>query len=179
MQFNETLIPGCYEIFPKVVEDVRGKFVKSFNANSFQDHGLETTFTESFYSVSRKNVLRGMHFQLPPQAHVKLVYCVAGDVLDVLVDLRVGSPVYGQAIKFNLSAANAKMLYIPIGVAHGFYTISDVATMIYMTSTVHAPQYDAGINWQSFAIWPTANPILSARDNQHPFLENFISPFEF
>ena len=178
MQFIETSIPDCYEIIPRVIEDNRGKFVKTFHKNTFIENGLESNFAEEYFSVSQKNVLRGMHFQLPPHAHVKLVYCSDGEVLDVLVDLRVGSPVYGKAVKFNLSAEKANILYIPIGVAHGFYTLSEMATMIYKTSTVHNASCDCGILWNSFDVWKVEAPILSDRDKGHKCLKDFISPFK-
>jgi len=177
MQFITTSIPGCYEIYPQVINDHRGKFVKTFHGESFKKNKLTTDFVEEYFSVSKKSVLRGMHFQLPPHAHIKLVYCIEGEVLDVLVDLRLGSPAYGNPIKFHLSSVKYNALYIPIGVAHGFYSLSDNTTMVYKTSTAHAADYEAGILWKSFDIWPDANPILSVRDNNHPLFADFVSPF--
>ena len=116
MKFIETPISGCYELFLKEITDIRGKFVKTFHTEMFNEHGLETNFAEEYYSIS-KNVLRVMHFQLPPYATVKLVYCIIGSVLDVLIDLRRGSSVNGKPVSFILSADKKKMVYIPIGVA--------------------------------------------------------------
>lgn len=177
MQFIETEIPGCYEMHPQIMTDNRGKFVKTFHCELFKEKGLETNFVEEYFSVSTKRVLRGMHFQLPPHAHVKLVYCIDGEVLDVLIDLRVDSPAYGKPIKFNLSSIACNILYIPIGIAHGFYTLSNNATMVYKTSSVHNANSDAGILWKSFDVWSDNEPILSNRDQNHPLFDNFINPF--
>ncbi len=179
MKFVKTEIPGCFQILPNIMEDTRGKFVKTFSADLFEEHKLESRWKEEFFSVSKKGVLRGMHFQLPPHAHTKLVYCLDGEVLDVLVDLREGSPVYGEPVIFNLSSKKNNILYVPIGIAHGFYTKSDLAIVVYKTSTAYAPDYDAGISWQSVDVWPDKNPVLSERDSKHPILSDFITPFVY
>ncbi|MFE4105276.1 dTDP-4-dehydrorhamnose 3,5-epimerase [Almyronema epifaneia] len=180
MDIKPTPIPGCYEIHPRIFTDQRGSFVKTFHQDIFRQHGLETHFAEEYYSHSRQNVLRGLHFQLPPQDHVKLVYCTAGEVLDAVVDLRLGSPTYGQFATFSLSAENAIALYMPKGLAHGFYAVSEQATMLYRVSTVYSPEHDAGIRWDSAGIpWPSAVPILSSRDQTFPTLADFASPFVF
>ncbi len=174
-------LPGCVELQPRVLSDARGRFVKTFHAAAFQQLGLCDQFAESYYSVSQRGVIRGLHFQTPPMAHTKLVYCVAGAVLDVVVDLRVGSPTYGQHALFELSAEQGNSVYIPAGMAHGFYTRSEQATLVYQVSTVYAPQHDAGILWNSAGIaWPEdATPILSERDQQFPTLAAFVSPFRY
>lgn len=178
MNFIKTHILDCYEIYPKIIKDNRGYFVKTFQENIFREYGLEANFAEEYYSVSKQKVLRGMHFQLPPHAHVKLVYCIEGEVFDVLVDLRINSPFYGKAFSFNLSSEKGNILYIPIGVAHGFYTLSENAVMVYKTSTIHVPECDAGIRWDSFDLWSDNNPILSERDKNHPYFKDFASPFK-
>ena len=180
IELNESRIPGCFELRPKVFNDERGTFVKTFHFDVFIEMGLQTKWAEEYYSISRKGVLRGLHFQLPPHDHEKLVYCVAGKVEDVVVDLRCGSPTYGQCVMFELSSEVANMVYIPRGFAHGFYTISDTATMMYKVSTVYAPEYDAGIHWNSvdFA-WPDNNPILSKRDSEFPPITSYSSPFSY
>ena len=170
-------LAGCFELQPKVVEDARGRFVKVFHAEAFASAGLPTEFAEEFYSVSEKNVIRGMHFQLPPMDHVKMVNCIVGEVLDVVVDLRVGSPTYGQFELFELSAAKANSLYIPKGMAHGFCARSK-AVMLYNVGTVYSPAHDVGLLWSSMGIpWPTEQPVLSKRDTLFPTLDDFISPF--
>ncbi|QQK72846.1 dTDP-4-dehydrorhamnose 3,5-epimerase [Pectobacterium versatile] len=150
MKVNATNLDNIYEIDNKLFKDERGFFVKTFHASTFIDNGLEGNFTESFYSTSHKRVLRGMHFQLPPHDHTKLVYCVSGKILDVVVDIRVGSKTFGEYFSTILSPEKANSLYIGRGYAHGFLTLSESATMVYMTSTVYAPDHDSGIRWDSF-----------------------------
>ena len=182
MQFNikQTKISECVELWPKVIRDKRGLFVKTFHDDVFKKNGLETHFVEEYYSFSHKRVLRGLHFQLPPMDHVKLVYCVFGKVLDVVVDLRVGSPTYGDFETIELSAENANMVYIPKGLAHGFYVISESAIMMYKVTTVYSPEYDTGILWNSANIpWPDESPIISKRDSEFIAFKNFKSQFVY
>src|SRR6476620_12581690 len=110
MQINNTKLIDCYEIFPHPFIDERGKFIKTFHYNSFKENQLETNFVEQYYSVSHQGVLRGLHFQTPPKQHVKLVNCLLGEVLDAVVDLRIGSPTYGQFELFYLSADRNNMI---------------------------------------------------------------------
>ena len=178
MKVEPTSIPGCFIVEPPVFEDLRGRFVKVFHAPAFAGLGLVSSFAEDYYSVSHRGVLRGMHFQKPPSDHAKLVYCVDGEVLDAVVDLRRGSPTYGQHVTVELSATKANMIYVPRGLAHGFYTLSRQATMIYKVETVHAPADDAGVAWNGCGVaWPSPSPILSARDEGFPALADFNSPF--
>ena len=180
MQIHHTPIQGCYEILPRVFKDGRGSFVKTFHQEVFAKHQLETEFAEEYYSVSYQNVLRGLHFQLPPHAHTKIVYCVLGQVIDAVVDLRVGSPTYGQFATFDVSAEKANIIYIPPGLAHGFYVTSETAIMMYKVSTVYAPESDTGIRWDSVGInWPSPNPIVSERDSGFVALSDFTSPFVY
>lgn len=180
MEVVPSPIPGCFELFPKVFSDARGTFVKTFHDGQFKAQGLEAGFLEEYYSVSHRGVLRGLHFQLPPMDHIKMVYCVEGEVMDVVLDLRKGSPAYGKHAVFNLSGDAANMLYIPAGLAHGFYVKSDRAIMLYKTSTVHSPSHDAGIRWDSAGIpWPSDEPVISSRDASFPSLAEFESPFSY
>ncbi|MBI5919131.1 MAG: dTDP-4-dehydrorhamnose 3,5-epimerase [Nitrosomonadales bacterium] len=173
-------LAGCLELQPRVFEDARGRFVKVFHEEAFRAQGLETGFVEEYYSSSHRHVVRGLHFQLPPQDHVKLVYCVHGAVMDVVLDLRVGSPTYGEYASFELSADRANSLYIPRGMAHGFCALSDDAIMVYKVSSVYSAEHDAGILWNSLDIpWPTSVPIVSARDQFFPALADFASPFRY
>jgi dTDP-4-dehydrorhamnose 3,5-epimerase len=129
-------------------------------------------------TVSAKGVLRGLHFQLPPHDHAKLVYCTAGEVMDVAVDLRVDSPTFRQFVCLTLSADQGNMIYLPPGLAHGFYTLSDSATLVYNVTTVYAPSHDAGIRWDSVGIpWPDQDPRVSERDHGFVAMEVFDSPF--
>lgn len=170
-------LPGCRVIRPPRFEDQRGAFVKTYHNGIFKALGVTMDIHEEFFSISRKDVLRGMHFQLPPHDHDKLVFCTAGAVLDVLLDLRKGEG-YGRVASFELSASNAQIAFIPKGVAHGFLALTDDALMLYKTSTVHAPDADGGILWNSFGFdWPIEDPIISARDQQHQLFADFDSPF--
>ena len=174
-------LPGCFEIQPRVFDDARGRFVKCFHKDAFAELGLHTDFAEEYYSHSRRGVVRGMHFQVPPAEHVKLVYCVQGEVFDVVLDLRVGSPTYGKTATFRLSAVQGNLLYIPKGLAHGFCVTSEVATLIYKVSTVHAPQQDSGVLWSSLDVdWPmtgAAPAVVSVRDAAFLPWSDFKSPF--
>lgn len=175
---KETSIQGCYEIQPSIFDDVRGRFVKIFHMDEYVRLGLETSFREEYYSRSHLGVIRGMHFQTPPSDHVKLVYCVHGEVQDVALDLRKGSPTYGKSIGIVLSAEKGNFIYLPKGIAHGFCTRSESATLVYKVSTVYDPKHDTGILWSSFGMkWPVSNPIVSSRDASFPMLDQFESPF--
>ena len=175
---NETLIPGCFEIRPVVRADERGRFVKTFHEPDFRELGLETGFKEEYYSVSGKGVLRGLHFQRPPMDHVKLVYCVRGKVFDAVLDLRKDSPAYGKHAAVELSAEKANMLYLPRGVAHGFYTLTEDAVMMYKVTTVYSPEHDCGILWNSAGIpWPDSSPNISSRDSSFTNFNDFETFF--
>lgn len=178
MHIIKTKIPNCYQLQPKKIEDNRGCFVKTFHENIFQDLGLDTNFTEEYYSFSYQNVIRGLHFQLPPHDHTKIVYCVQGVVKDVVVDLRVNSPTYGQFEIFDLTAEKANLIYIPSGLAHGFSVISETAIMMYKVSKIYSPNEDTGILWNSLSIpWGCDNPIISQRDQNFISFSDFTSPF--
>jgi dTDP-4-dehydrorhamnose 3,5-epimerase len=175
-----TRIPGCYQIpFPKHADE-RGSFVKAHHHSTFVGHGLLADFAETFYTVSEANVLRGMHLLLPPADHAKLVYCVAGSVIDVALDLRRGSPAFGKFEAMELSADHPSGVYLPCGVAHGFYVRHAPAVMVYHVTSEHAPHLDAGVRWDSFgAQWPDDAPLISVRDARLPPLRDFESPFEY
>ena len=171
-------LPGCIEIHPRIFNDTRGRFVKVFHRDEFQKLGLDTNFHEEYYSTSIRGVIRGLHFQTPPNDHNKVVFCVKGDVLDVLLDLRRGSPTYGKVATYLLSEEKGNFLYIPKGIAHGFCVLSSEATLVYKVSSVYNQTSDAGILWSSVQVdWPVSNPIVSGRDLGFPELANFESPF--
>lgn len=175
-----TSIPGCLEIRPQIHKDHRGRLIKVFQLEAFREMGLCTDFSEDFYSVSHCGVIRGLHFQAPPVAHIKLVYCVDGVIQDAVLDLRRGSPTFGQHAVVGLSAEDGNMLYIPRGLAHGFCTLSETAVVVYKTTPSHAPEHDQGILWNSAAIpWAEGSPLVSERDRTHPPLANFQSPFTY
>ncbi len=173
-----TGFPGLHLLRPRLFRDQRGTFVKTFHAEHFAALGLAFAPREEFYSVSARNVVRGMHFQAPPAAHAKLVYCARGRVLDVVVDLRQESPRYRKVFGRELNAAAAELLFIPVGFAHGFLALEDDSTMVYQTDVVHTPDCDAGIAWDSIGFaWPVRDAILSERDRGFPRLETFATPF--
>jgi dTDP-4-dehydrorhamnose 3,5-epimerase len=177
-EIEDTALPGLKVLRPRIFRDARGDFVKTYHAGIFRELGIPFAPAEEFFSVSHKNVVRGMHFQTPPHAHAKLVYCAAGRVLDVVVDLRRESPAFGRYVSRELSAANREMFFIPEGFAHGFLSLEDDTMMVYQTSTVHAPASDAGILWNSFGFdWPVSAPLVSDRDQAFPALAGFDSPF--
>lgn len=173
-------IPGVCELRAKVHADRRGRFVKLFHAEAFEAAGLETDFREAYYSTSSAGVIRGLHFQLPPHGHAKLVVCIQGAAFDIAVDLRKGSPTYGKHAVLRLSADAGNAVYIPKGVAHGFCVEAGTAVMLYMTTTVYAPDADTGIRWNSAEIqWPVETPVVSDRDAGLARLADFDSPFRY
>lgn len=175
-----TDIHGVYEIEMFHAQDERGSFTKSFHRQTLEAHQLNGDFRESYFSVSSPGAIRGMHFQLPPHDHQKLVYCNAGALLDVVLDLRKGSPTYGKTASFELSGENHKALYIPTGIAHGFKAVKENTMMTYLTGTEYAPEHDAGIRFDSFGFdWSEPRPIVSERDRRFPKFTNFESPFTF
>jgi dTDP-4-dehydrorhamnose 3,5-epimerase len=180
MELLNTKIPGCYEIRPKVLRDYRGKLVKSFSENIFQEMGLHKNFPEVYYSVSDKYVLRGLHFQIPAQDHIKLVLCLQGALLDAVVDLRLGSPTFGEHILIELNSENSNMLYIPEGCAHGFYALTENTIFLNQTSTIYSKEHDMAIHWDSCGIeWPQKNPIVSIKDQNAIKFSSFNSPFRY
>ncbi len=173
-----TPIEGCFEIQPRVFEDQRGRFVKLFHEGFFREHGLQTEYEEEYYSVSPARVIRGLHFQVPPKAHVKLVSCVLGSILDVVYDLRSDTPSSGEVFSLELSAEKGNMLYVPEGLAHGFYALSERALFVSMNSKKFAPECDRGIRWDSIPFdWPDKDPIVSEKDRSMVPLNAFDNPF--
>lgn len=176
-ELKPTSLAGCVELQPTMHADNRGHFVKTVHADWFAAHGLRSDFAESFYSVSKAGVLRGLHLQLPPNDYAKLVYCMQGTVLDAIVDLRSKSPTYGQYVLIELDSTKRNQVYIPVGLAHGFYARNE-AVMMYHVTEVHVPLSDAGVRWDSAGIpWPDKEPTVSVRDAKLPALARFKSPF--
>jgi len=175
---KQTPIHGLVEMSPKIRADNRGTFVKMLARDVFADLGLAMEVAEIFITNSTRDVLRGMHLQLPPFQHSKLVACIEGTILDAVVDLRMNSASFGRYVTMELSAEAGNQLLIPPGCAHGFLVRSDHATTVYAVSSVHAPSRDAGIRWDSFGFsWPVRFPILSERDKLLPPLSAFQTPF--
>jgi len=177
---KELEIPGVFEIEMFHAGDERGMFVKPYHKATLDEHGLVSQFKESFYSTNKRGVIRGMHFQRPPQDHAKIVYCTSGKLLDVILDIRLGSPTYGKCVTVELSGDNYKAAYLPIGVAHGFCVLEDNTTMVYLTSTMHSPSCDDGLRFDSFGFdWPIKDGTHSERDLAFDLLDNFNTPFTF
>lgn len=205
MVVTDTIIPGVFIIEPKVFEDARGYFFESFSQREFDDkvsrkvfsacsdcinnpqypnHNGSIVFVQDNESRSKYGVLRGLHFQKPPYAQSKLVRCVIGKVLDVAVDIRVGSPTYGKYVSVELSAENHRSLFLPRGIAHGFAVLSDDVLFQYKCDQYYSPQSEGAIAWDDNDLnidWmlPPSQVILSEKDACHPSLSRFESLFNF
>ena len=170
MKVTPTAIPDVLILEPKVFGDDRGFFFESFNQKTFQEAtGLDVAFVQDNHSKSAKNVLRGLHYQMPPKAQGKLVRVGQGEVFDVAVDLRKGSKTFGRWVGDILSADNKKQLWIPPGFAHGFLTLSETAEFLYKTTDYYSPEHELCIRWDDPEIgidWPSTAgaPTLAAKD---------------
>ena len=173
MRIIGTSLPGCVVIEPAVHGDARGYFYESWNARAFAEAGLDLKFVQTNVSRSARDVLRGLHYQWP-NAQGKLVSVVEGEVYDVAVDIRVGSPTFGHWAAAILSAENKRHFWVPEGFAHGFAVLSDNATFFYQCTALYDRVTDAGIRWNDGRIavdWPISQPVLSDKDQKTPFLE--------
>ena len=171
--FRTTDLPGVLVIEPRVFGDHRGFFLESYKQSDFAAAGLDVQFTQENHSRSVRGTLRGLHYQQPPYGQGKLVRVIVGEVFDVAVDVRNGSPTFGKWIGVSLSTANRKSVYIPPWYAHGFCVVSDEAEVIYKTTAEYAPEYERGIRWDDPALgirWPLAGVTLSERDRSWPGL---------
>ena len=180
MNIEQTALEGVYIINNFVAQDERGTFVKTFNKQHFENDGLHFEIRESYFSISQKDVIRGMHFQLPPSDHEKLVYVPLGSIVDVVVDLRKKSQTYKQFIAIELSAANRKSIFIPKGLAHGFKSMEDNTITVYNVATEYDAAADQGILYDSFGFdWKSAEAIMSSRDKEFMTLDRFCenNPF--
>ena len=177
MKIIETSLAGCVVIEPAVFGDERGFFFETWNAERFGHHGLPTRFVQSNVSTSVKGVLRGLHYQWPrPQG--KLVSVLEGEVYDVAVDIRSGSPTFGRWEAVVLSAENKKQFWVPEGFAHGFAVLSEHAVFSYLCTEVYLKEVDAGVRWNDADIavdWPISQPTLSAKDEVAPFLKDIAA----
>ena len=181
MEFVETSLKGAYLIKPKVFRDERGFFVESWNEKVFAENGIDAKFVQDNHSMSANmGVLRGLHFQLPPNAQAKLVRVTRGKVYDVIVDLRKDSQTYGKWESFELSADNFNMLFVPRGFAHAFLTLEDNTEFMYKVDNFYAPESDSGIIWNDPDLnidWPIKEPTLSEKDGKLQYFKDFESPF--
>lgn len=171
MIFTETELKGAWIIDLKKIEDERGFFARAFCRNEFAEHGLSTEFVQVNNSLAvKKGTLRGMHYQLAPKAETKMVRCVRGALLDVIIDLRPDSPTYLQHVAVELSAENRRMFYVPKGFAHGFQTLEENTEAFYFVDEFYAPEQERGIRWNDprFVIqWPMEPTVLSEKDSKH------------
>lgn len=175
---SATALAGCWRLQLPQFADARGNFTKLLHAPTLEGAGLESHFVESYYSISQRGVIRGLHFQSPPHEHAKLVMCLSGRARDVVLDLRRGSPTYGQSAVFELEGGDGQAIYIPRGMAHGFAALAEQTGMLYYVSSVHAPANDCGLRWDAAGIdWGVEQPILSERDRGFGTLAEFDSPF--
>jgi dTDP-4-dehydrorhamnose 3,5-epimerase len=168
-------IPDVVFIEPRVFPDARGSFRTTFRVDEYAAAGLVKEFKQDNVSVSRRGVLRGLHFQ-NPNGQAKLVYALRGSIFDVAVDVRRNSPTFGRAVWTTLSSENHRQILIPAGFAHGFYVETDEAVVAYKCSELYAPQSERTIQWNDPALeipWPSAAPILSDRDAAAPSLKDF------
>ena len=165
--FQRLEIPEVVLIEPKQLEDPRGIFLESYKQSEFIANGILSTFVQDNYSHSIRGTLRGLHYQLEPNAQAKLVMALRGEAFDVAVDLRKGSPTFGQWVGATLSSDTFRMLYIPPGFAHGFCVVSEEADVMYKMSTEYSPAHERGVIWNDPTIgitWPVEQPVLSAKD---------------
>ncbi|WP_308596366.1 dTDP-4-dehydrorhamnose 3,5-epimerase [uncultured Parabacteroides sp.] len=184
MEVIKTAIDGVVIIEPKIFKDSRGYFFESFSQNEFEDKVRKINFVQDNESMSSYGVMRGLHFQRPPYAQSKLVRCVKGRVLDVAVDIRKGSPTFGQHVAVELSEENHRQFFIPRGFAHGFAVLSDTAVFQYKCDNFYHPEADGGISIKDESLgidWkiPMKEAILSDKDLKHNCLRNFDSPFDY
>lgn len=177
-QFQPLPLAGAFLIDMPSFFDARGSFVKTFHDTMLQGSGINFGLKESYFSISNKDVIRGMHFQLPPHQHAKIVFCPQGAILDVIVDLRKGSATHGQHYAQELSAENHKAYYIPEGFAHGFKSLTDNAITYYLVSSEYHQASDTGIRYDSIGFdWQLSQPVISDRDLSFATLAAFDSPF--
>lgn len=184
MEVIKTAIDGVVIIEPKVFKDQRGYFFESFSQRDFEAKVRKINFVQDNESMSSYGVMRGLHFQRPPYTQSKLVRCVRGKVLDVAVDIRKGSPTYGQHVAVELSEDNHRQFFVPRGFAHGFAVLTDTAVFQYKCDNFYAPQADGGISIKDESLgidWkiPTDMAILSEKDTLHSCLKDFDSPFSY
>lgn len=179
-RFRPLEIPAVVLVEAPALGDARGFFREVYRGADFEAAGIREAFVQDNFSHSERGILRGLHFQKPPRAQAKLVSVLRGEIWDVAVDLRRGSASYGRWVAEALSDANARMLYVPAGFAHGFCVVSESADVLYKVSEVYAPELDRGILWNDPALaipWPVRDPRLSPKDLKLPLLASADNPF--
>jgi dTDP-4-dehydrorhamnose 3,5-epimerase len=185
MDISKTTIPGVIVLKPRRFVDARGFFVETFNDRALRDSGIAVTFVQDNQSFStRRGTIRGLHFQLPPSPQAKLVRVLRGSIYDVVVDLRVRSPTYGQWIAKTLAADTDEQIFVPRGLAHGFCTLEDNTEVAYKVDGYYSPACDSGLIWNDPTLgidWPVASTdtVLSEKDRQLGRFSDFVSPFAY
>jgi dTDP-4-dehydrorhamnose 3,5-epimerase len=182
MQVTAHRIKGLLEIQPRIFEDERGYFFESYNKQAFAEAGLTDEWVQDNQSISSKNVLRGMHFQRPPYAQAKLVRVATGRALDAVIDLRHGSPTFGQWATFELDSKKQNMVYVPAGFAHGFLALEDNTIFVYKCTNVYHKASEGGILWNDPAVginWGVSDPIVSEKDQQLEPLSALEPAFQY
>lgn len=178
MNIIKTPFEGLFILETINFQDNRGSFQKLFNYDFFQVNGLDANFKEFYYSISNENVIRGMHFQLPPFDHAKLVYVSKGRIKDVVVDIRKESETYKQCFSIELNDNDAKYLYIPKGFAHGFLSLENGSIVNYAQTSCYSKEHDCGITYNSIDFnWNVVLPVVSKRDLLFDSLDELITPF--
>jgi dTDP-4-dehydrorhamnose 3,5-epimerase len=173
-RFEPLPIPDVLLVHPTRHVDPRGYFEETYRRSAFEQAGIAAEFVQDNFARSSKNVLRGLHYQLPPAAQAKLVGVAAGRIFDVAVDLRAGSPTFGRWVGCTLDAEKRALLWIPEGFAHGYVVLSETADVVYKVTAEYSAQLDRGVRWNDPAIgieWPVRDPIVSERDRAQPMLE--------
>lgn len=181
-RFERLEISDICLIEAKVFNDHRGFFLETYKHSDFVNNGIPQSFNQDNYSHSIRGVLRGLHYQMQPKAQGKLVKVLRGEIFDVAVDIRNGSPTYGHWVGVTLSAEDHQLLYIPVGFAHGFCVMSDEAVVTYKATNEYTPELDRGIAWNDPDIdisWPIKTPILSEKDAQLPLLSEAENNFVY
>jgi len=179
-KFEKLEIPDIILIEPNIFEDERGFFMETYKHPDFENGGIGCSFVQDNHSKSKKNVLRGLHYQLAPKAQAKLVRVIKGSVFDAAVDMRKGSPYYGKWVGCVLSEKDKRMLYVPPGFAHGFCVLSEEAEMVYKATDFYSPEHERGIMWNDPEVgikWPVKNPIVSPKDANLPVLSKADNNF--
>jgi dTDP-4-dehydrorhamnose 3,5-epimerase len=171
-KFLKTVLPGVFIIEPDIFRDERGFFMETYHQRRYAEGGIDCLFVQDNHSHSRRGVLRGLHYQLN-HSQAKLIYVSGGEIFDVAVDIRRGSSTFGKWIGAHLTEKNGRQIYVPRGFAHGFYTLSETADVIYKCTDFYAPGDEYGILWSDPDIgieWPDKNPLLSKKDSRNPRL---------
>ena len=180
--FNSLRIPDVISITPHLFNDERGYFFENFNHSKFNQNQIDLNFIQENFSKSKKNVIRGLHFQKNPKAQAKLVTVVSGEIFDVAVDLRKNSPTFGKWVSEILSEVNHKSLYVPEGFAHGFCVLSEEADVLYKVNQEYSPEDERGIVWndpETNITWSINKPILQEKDSLLPTLKNAENNFVY